>query len=549
MNQVFRRPRWGLRMAQLFIALSFVLIIAAPKADAFLVGLGYRYLQLLQTTDAVHHDLYLHLEPETFTARFVDDFTVQARKNTSTVYVILGIDYEISEVTTPAGEPLAFRRHLGLGALPFIIYRIDLDKQLLHGEETTVRITYYTDPDTAEMSFPFAADDIFFTVIPMFWYPQMPTEGFFTATIHLESPSSFQFIADGKPVEGTDEKVWETVAPVSGLGVAAGNFTKFEEIMAGRQVGAWHTPYNEGRVKEVARRTAEAVQYFEELLEPLFLDRLDVVALPWGLDGSTGHYAWTLYDATMEELPLADDIMLTYMAAHEAAHKWIGFTAGLHLLNTPWISEGLTDYLALLFVEHTHGTAAMRSAIEQRHITPLSQFEGRWRALSSIDFTDEDLPIAYQKGALVFRTLHRRLGDEAFFTLVQRFIETYRHQHPTSREFVQLVQSVGGQAAAQFAANWVNGARELDYALNDVTVSQTDDEYQVAFRVVSVGQIVEPEGVEVLIQLLDGSEHFAYVSLNEHVRLSYKHPVASVVVDPNYWLPDWRRTNNVWRID
>lgn len=545
----FFRSAFVPRASVLGLVVALCLAVASQAQGALLVNLGYSYLRLLQAGDVVHHELRVSLDPAQFVARFTDDVTIHLIKSTDVVYMTLGSDYILDEVSMADGQKLRHGRHfLNIGALPFTIYRIDLPRHYQRDTELTLRFSYHISPETAVNTFPYLSDRLFFATISMFWYPQMPTEGFFTATVHLDdAPGYLTLVGEGAPEEGTDGRSWRTVKPVPGFGLAIGEFVPIHQEVDGRDVYTWHPPFQPGHARSMGQRAGEAVTFLEGLLGPLPLERLDIVALPYGLGGSTGQYSWFIYDEMNMDIPLDNPVMLTYMAAHEAAHKWIGFTAGTQVLGTTWITEGLTDYLAFLTVQEIHGTEGMRHVIEARAITPLSQQTGRLRAVSAIEITDADVGVAFQKGALVFRTLHRRLGDEAFFALLRTFIDEYTLGHASSRNFTDLINREGGQAVRRFVTDWINGNQELDYAIESVRVTPSGSGQRLEFRVVSKGRLTEPGPADVEITLADGTVRMVEVELGQQASFEFDVPVRRVVVDPDYWTVDWRRENNVWQ--
>lgn len=540
--------RWASRGATLVFLTALCLTIGARAQGSLLVNLGYSYLRLLEAGEVLHHELRIALEPEQWSASFVDDVTVRLTKRTDVLYMTLGADFFLDEVATSDGRTLRHGRHLlSLGSLPFVIYRIDLPRREDQGTELTLRFSYHISPETAVHTFPYLSERLFFAAIPMFWYPQMPTEGYFTATVHLEAaPDGWTMIGEGRPVEGTNGRTWNTLKKMPGLGVVIGDLVSSVQQVAGREVFGWHVPGQPGHVAEIGRRAAEAAAVLEEILGPLPLERFDVVALPWGLGGSLSQYSLFVYDETSIEVPLDREIMRTYMAAHETAHKWIGFTAGTQVLGTLWLSEGLADYLAYLVVERIHGREAMREIIEERAVAPLAADGRRKRALAAIELTDEDAPVAMQKGALVFRALHRRLGDEAFFTLLRTFVREYTSEFAGSRDFTDLMERVGGSAVRRFISDWINGNQELDYALEGVRIEAVDGGELVTFTVASTARLVEPGPVDVEVVLADGSVHTIAAELGAQVRREFSGSVVRITVDPDYWTPDWRRENNVW---
>lgn len=543
------RHRWGSRLCTLAVGVLLCFAVSSQAQGSLLVNLGYSYLRLLEAGEVLHHELRIVLEPDEFVARFVDDVHIRLTKRTDVLYMTLGADYALDEVATLDGQTLRHGRHiLSLGALPFVIYRIDLPQREAQGTELTLRFSYHISPDTATYTFPYLSDRLFFTAIPMFWYPQMPTEGYFTATVHLdEAPAGLTMIGEGKPVEGSEGLTWTTVKKVPGFGVVIGDFVPVYQQVAGRDVYSWHVRHQPGYAAEMGQRAAEAAQILEGLLGPLPLERFDVVALPWGLGGSLSQYSLYIYDEMSTEIPLEDEVMRTYMAAHETVHKWIGFTAGTQVLGTTWISEGLADYLAYLVVEQIHGKQGLRQVIAARAVEPLAADGGRKRALTAIEVTDEDAPAAMQKGALVFRALHRRLGDEGFFRLLRSFVEEYTLDYATSRQFIDLIEREGDSAGRRFVSDWINGNQELDYALEGVRIEAIGEGERVAFTVVSKARLVEPGPVDVEITLADGSVRFLEAEVGAEVSAEFSQPVVGITVDPDYWTPDWRRGNNVWQ--
>src|SRR5690625_3175347 len=176
---------------------------ATPRSEAFLLNLGYQTLRLLENADPISHDITLRLNSETKEAHFTDKFTIAAQKNIGDFYVLLGHDYVLERATTVEGDVLSHRVYIQWASLPFTIYRINFAERVAAGEETTVVLEYRLGPDTVRGVSPFVTDDTFIEIVTMFWYPQMPGEAFFDATVHLEGPGGWVMIGEGEPLEGT----------------------------------------------------------------------------------------------------------------------------------------------------------------------------------------------------------------------------------------------------------------------------------------------------------------------------------------------------------
>lgn len=535
------------------ITLCCILWVAAsPPTDAFLVNLGYQLLRSLDYADPIRHDIELELVPGEQTAKFTDRFTMRVRNRTGTLYVILGRDYRVERITDAAGSPLQYGPYLDWQFLnlPFVIYRIQLPQTAQANDVVSLQFEYRFSPDTAAISTPFVGPELFAVTVGMFWYPQMPRESFFEAAVTMRAPEGWTLIAEGEPVGPEGEVRWESAVPVPGFGLIAGRFEPVEAFFEPWRIVGWRAGGRDRYLDEMMQHTADALTFFSDRLGQLELERFDVVELPVFATGSIAQLSAWMYPEFLEFAGVTD----TYLRAHEAAwsvaFKWIGFTAGFELLGTSWVSQGLTDYLAMLAVEATYGPEAFRYVIEERSIRPLSQYTGPMRALSSIEPTEllsDERDLVFQKGALVFRALHRRLGDEAFFAGVREFVERYRYGHATAQDFLAVMAEVSGQDLRSFERDWVNGTQILDYSLADVSVTPSGSSYRVSFRVVSQGRLVEPRPADVAIHLDDGTVFRVGVQpSNQTTSLTFRSPVVKVELDPDYWLPDWNRDGHVW---
>lgn len=539
-----RKRVWGV--------FALVWLLVTPTADAFWTGLGYQYLRLLDNAAPIHHELHVELDMSRLEARFRTDFTVEAKQTADEVYVLLGGDVSLDGVTTTSGAPVAYRRHLNLGALPFAIYRVSLPERLRAGERATLRFSYHISPQTAQHQFPFFSSHYFFAGISLFWYPQLPAEGFFTARIQVDAPESLAVIAEGVPVAGSNQRVWETPAPVPGLNLLVGRLVASEIERPDYGVRAWSAFGIPGHAEELARHTLAALEYFSARLEPLPVRWHHVIELPLSLGATVSYYTGLVVDGYLSDLGIEGEVLRAYLAAHEAAHKWLGFTAGFRLMGTTWLSEGLVDYLAFLAVEHMYGSETFRQVFASRAVEPLAQ-AGRLRALSRIDLIDQDRDVAYQKGAMVFRALHRRLGDDGFFAALRAFIAEYRHDHATSDDFIAVLERQTGHDLRRFVQDWVRGTHELDYALSGVRVVPNAGGEQVTLRVQSVGRLTEPGAVEVEIEYDTGTDgggaghrKVAVEPGGPQVTVVVPGIVRRVVLDPDFWTPDRHRADNVW---
>jgi aminopeptidase N len=120
--------------------------------------------------------------------------------------------------------------------------------------------------------------------------------------------------------------------------------------------------------------------------------------------GDLFYDAWDLLDG--------DRIML-----HEVAHQWFGNSLGPSLWQDIWLNEGFASYCEALWVENNEGTEAYLANMRGRQRIELWQGQGP---------VFDPMPVfpgnvIYDKGAWILHMLRGRLGDEAFFALLQEY--------------------------------------------------------------------------------------------------------------------------------
>lgn len=573
------------------IAVLVAFLYPGAAAEASLASLGYTLLGRLDRADVVHHDIRAEVDPERMTARFWDDVTLVSG-GSDTLYVLLGADARLQRVSDAEGRDVSFSPTMNWISLPFAIYEIPTPG-VRRGERFRLRFEWSISPETVKRLSPFVALRFFYAGYDMLWYPNMPGEEFFEAEIRVTVPQGYAAIADGElagvePVrtvaatgrEDPSASVYHyrTPAPVMGLGLGVGRFRALEPVELVLDDGSrveiqpWQPVGWISSVQSAASYAASAVRYLSRHLGTLPVNRFFVAHVPFPVGASYASLYGHVYGGDLSDLGpgapqrdndgLSDDHALALVAAHEAAHKWLGGVAGMRLVGSAWLSEGLAEYLAYLVLVETLGQEAALSTLEGRVYLPYTRAaQGRQRALANIDLLDEGEPLVYQKGALVFRMLHRRLGDDAFFALIRSFVQQHRGQVVTGQTFIDHAEAfaatwrdpLGGEGRTgaggtspdemrAFFEQWVKGSSTLDYALRVMETS----ERRLVVRAVSAGRIVEPGPVSLSVELDDGRRLIAEIALDETVEFNLPASPRSVMLDHERWLADANPANNVW---
>jgi hypothetical protein len=146
--------------------------------------------------------------------------------------------------------------------------------------------------------------------------------------------------------------------------------------------------------------------------------------------------------------------------AHELVHQWFGNAVSFLDFNDVWLSEGFATYGEHLWVDKTEGWQAACDYISSSY----HQYYLSWEnyngpaTIYNPTLPNYFAPPSYEKAASVLHMLRLRLGDAAFFQLLQTYFETYKHGNAITSEFQDLAESISGQDLSQFFNQWIFGS-------------------------------------------------------------------------------------------
>lgn len=571
--------RWAGRLAVALVIIGAYSGAILPAAEASWASMGYNLLRYFDRADVIDHNMTGWIDPEGGVARFQDDVTFTFDRPASSFHVLFGVDAKLDGVVDPhTGKALDVRPTLNWSSLPFVVYRVSAPNLSSRVETTrTLRFEWHFSRDDISGTTPFISQRHFYLGYPSLWYPHTPAEDFFNAEIALKVPPGYRAFAEGALVREDPEAglfTYRTESPTDKLGVGVGRFAVHEldaersmdpvdtsdtdEALARRHVEVWRPIGFDSSATEVAYHVREATRYLEERLGSLPVTTMRVVELPFYVPASYPSLSTLAYGGSLHFMGLVGQGAPAILAVHETVHKWLGGIAGVPPVGSAWFVEGLAEYLGHLalasYTPAEWSLGVFRSRVYEPFVAAYARGAShRPRTLASVEVFDDDSTLLFQKGAMIFRMLHRRLGDEAFFAAVRTFVEEHRARHGTARHFEGIVRRTLSSEKAreldQFFTAWVRGRRQLDYALEvkDVTESQDGSgNVELSVTLVSKGEIVEPGAVEIEVRFPTRKTQRERLAVGDSRRLTLPEKPRSIHLDPSHWLADHNPSNNVW---
>ncbi len=215
-------------------------------------------------------------------------------------------------------------------------------------------------------------------------------------------------------------------------------------------------------LNDVADVSSQAVQYYASVFGPFPYPRLAIAQIP----GRFGQ-GWPelVYLSTLSFLPKTerselglskegDDPLGPTMIAHEIAHQWWGNLLGWQTYHDQWLSEGLADYAAALFLEqgkdgnhkfhhllHIYKDDLLAKTSEGATVESGGPIWLGQRLSSSLD-PEGYSNIVYKKACWVLHMLRGLMtdpktgSDARFFHMLRDFVTRYQGQAVSTEDFI-----------------------------------------------------------------------------------------------------------------
>ncbi|MFZ0243432.1 MAG: M1 family aminopeptidase [Desulfobacterales bacterium] len=319
------------------------------------------------------------------------------------------------------------------------------------------------------------------------WYPHLAADRT-TFSLTVEAPAGIIAVTAGRALgyHTADDKMvssWAIDHPVRGLSLSAARYQVREETIGRVTAATYLLPQSADLSAAYLAATGRYLRLYEGLFGPYPFEKFAVVEnfFPTGF----GFPSYTLLGSRILRLPFILDTSL----GHEIAHCWWGNGVYVDGAGGNW-SEGLTTYVSdYLYKERESGQAAReyRRQILRNYATlvtpetdfPISRFQSRVDPVTKV--------IGYDKCAMVFHMLRRRLGEEAFWGALRDIYQKFLFQPASWQQLRASFESRSGADLELFFRQWVERSGAPLPALEDVAARPTGSAWSVTGAVSQAG--------------------------------------------------------------
>ncbi|MGW7817337.1 M1 family metallopeptidase [Streptomyces puniciscabiei] len=388
--------------------------------------------------DVGHYDLTLDYTPATRRLTGTAVITARAAKDLSAFDLDLaGLHVDSVDV---GGRPARFNR---AGQELTVRPHDDLGK----GEtfRTTVRYSgtpqTLTDPDGSKEGWLPTADGALGLGEPvgsMAWFPgnHHPSDKA-SYDITVTVPQGLQAVSNGELADqstkgGRTTWHWHTAQPMASYlaTVAVGHFD------IARSTGPHGLPILTAVDPTQAKASEQALAQLPDVIN---WEEINFGPFPFSSTGAIvdrpDDAGYALETQNRPFFPGAPD---TGTLVHELAHQWYGDSVTPSSWQDMWLNEGFATYAEWLWQEDHGGKSAQQTFMDYYN----GDDESIWAyppAKPSSAAHISDSPV-YQRGAMVLQKIRQKVGDDAFYDIVQGWAATHRHGSASTAGFTAYVE-------------------------------------------------------------------------------------------------------------
>ena len=403
------------------------------------------------------------LDPAAHTLAATAQVTFTAPANADVVNFGFHPALKLSKITDEQGKLLTGDRSAD-GSI-----RITPVTAFVKGQPVTWTFVYQGkitgDEDGPEEGLKLAAiqEPVSYLLYPARWFPMVGyMTNRFTAELHIRVPQGVRVLAsgskgsnavtlaDGKPGDQYDFSWTKPGFPGT---VIAGRFVPPVTSSGAANIKIFLTPAHQAAATDLAETAAKEVDFFTTNFGQPESGRLNVVELP----DDTLPAVWAPELAAISGSRTGDKSGIRLLA-NTIAHQWWGSEISPATLNDAWITNGMSRYAELMYLEDENGRTAMKSAIQDvsagalaYDTTPLAS-AGRLGA-----FTPQFQSMTLEKGAMVFHMLRFEVGDKLFKQILQGALSQYTDKSIRTSDFEKVADAQSQQELLPFFSQWVDG--------------------------------------------------------------------------------------------
>ncbi|WP_348268933.1 M1 family aminopeptidase [Edaphobacter paludis] len=367
---------------------------------------------------------------------------------------------QITKVTDASGKPLESERLTNNSTV-----RFTLANPIPKGTSTTYNFEYsgtLTGADTSPVSgikLASVDDPISILLYPGAWFPMtgLYTDRF-TAQMHISVPSDERVVGSGvagqKTLSGNrTEYDFNWTKPGFPGTIIAGKFLDPISIPGVNNIHVYVTDKRKPFATDFAQTADKQFEFMTSAFGQPESPILNLVELP---DDAVSA-AWAPEIAAIGGGRIAAR-NAQRLLSNTIAHQWWGSEVSPATLNDAWITNGMSRYAELMYLEDSAGKTAFQSAITDVSAGALAYDTVPLTSLGRLDpFSPQFQSMTLEKGAMVFHMLRWEMGNDTFNQFLRGLLSQYTDKPIRSSDVQTVAEAQSHLQLTPFFSQWIDG--------------------------------------------------------------------------------------------
>ena len=384
-------------------------------------------------------------------------FTALEELNNPTFELNNGL--QVTKATDPQGKPLQYERLTNNNTV-----RFTLATPLAKGATTTYHFEYsgaLKGADTSPVEgikLASIEDPISILLYPGRWFPMTGLfTNRFTSEMHIRVPSDERVVGSGSGVAAQKslpgnrtEFTFKWTKPGFPGTIIAGKF--IDPITAGN-MRVYVTEKHKEFAHDFASTAEREYLYMSGTFGQPESTHMNLVELPD--DAVSAAWAPEIAAIAGNRIAARNEQRLL---SNTLAHQWWGSQISPATMNDAWITNGMSRYAELLYIEDSAGKNAFQSAITDISAGALAYDTEPLTTIGRLDpFSPQFQSMTLEKGAMVFHMLRWEMGNDVFAKFLRDLLSQYTDKSIRTSNVETVAQAQSSLELTAFFAQWLDG--------------------------------------------------------------------------------------------
>jgi aminopeptidase N len=399
------------------------------------------------------------LDPSANRLSATADVTFTALEELSTPTFELNNGLQITKVTDGQGHPLESERLTNNSTV-----RFTLATPLAKGASTTYHFEYSGTLKGAETSpvegikLASVEDPISILLYAGRWFPMTGLfTNRFTAEMHIRVPSDERVVGSGSGVAAAKslpgnrtEHTFKWAKPGFPGTIIAGKF--LEPITAGN-MRVYVTEKHKDHAHDFASLGEREYLFLSGTFGQTESTHMNLVELPD--DAVSAAWAPEIAAIAGNRIAARNEQRLL---SNTLAHQWWGSQVSPATMNDAWITNGMSRYAELMYLEDSSGKNAFQSAVTDVSAGALAYDTEPLTTIGRLDpFSPQFQSMTLEKGAMVFHMLRWEMGDDVFTKFLRVILSQYADKSVHTANVQTIAEKESNLQLEPFFAQWLDG--------------------------------------------------------------------------------------------